>query len=187
MPRPLSSVPGCAVALVALVALLASACADRSGSGGTADTARAPDGGAPAGDTSAGAARPAARDSGILRRGAPLFAGITLSAVQRTRIRLIQTKYADEMRSIQRRIAPQLRVLRAARRSGDTAAAQAAWERTARDRAELKAVGSKIRAEVREVLTPEQRPRFDANAAALERRAADLERRRGMARSGSRP
>jgi len=184
MPRPLSSVSGCALALVAL---LATACVDRAGSGSPAETARAPSGGATGGDTSVGGARPAARDSGILRRGAPLFAGITLSAVQRTRIRLIQTKYADEMRAIQQRIAPQLRELRTARRSGDTAAAHAAWERTAGDRAELKAVGSRMRAEVREVLTPEQRLRFDANAAALERRAADLERRRGMARSGSRP
>ena len=179
MPRPLSSVSGCALALAAL---FAAACVDRSGSESTADTARAPGGGVPVGDTSPGGALPAARDSGILRRGAPLFAGITLSAVQRTRIRLIQIKYADEMRAVQQRIAPQLRELRAARRSGDTAAARTVWERTAGDRAELKAVGSRMRAEVREVLTPEQRPRFDANAAALERRAADLDRRRGMGR-----
>ena len=183
MPRPSLPASGCALALVAL---LAAACADRGGSASSGDTARAPGGGPPAGETTAVGARPATGDSGILRRGAPLFAGITLSAVQRTRIRLIQTKYADEMRGIQLRIAPQLRELRAARRSGDTAAARTAWDRTAGDRAELKAVGSRMRAEVREVLTPEQRPRFDANAAALERRAADLERRRGMARMKTR-
>jgi Spy/CpxP family protein refolding chaperone len=124
-------------------------------------------------------ARRSAREP-VPTRTIPAFDGIELSALQRTRVGLIQGRHADEMRAIQEHMAPALSALRAARRQGDTTAGRLAWERMASDRAALKAVGAKVRAEIREVLTPEQRARFDANSAALEARAADLDRRNGM-------
>jgi len=163
-----------ALAFVAAVRLTRTSSAD-------AGSAASPAAESAAGSSGADSATRARRAPGVNpRREPPLFAGIALSPVQRTRLRLIQTKYADEMRAAWERMAPERRALRDARRSGDSAAARQAWERSAGARAELKAIGSKMRAEMREVLTPEQRPRFDANAATVERRAADLDRRQGM-------
>jgi len=115
----------------------------------------------------------------VQRRSTTLFDGIELNGLQRTRVRLIQSRYADQMREISARIQPTLKELAAAQQRGDTAAAKRAWASSADDRAEFKAVGTRMRAEIREVLTGEQRTRFDANAKAIEARAASLDQRFG--------
>lgn len=128
----------------------------------------------------AAASTPAFGAPAAQRRSTTLFDGIELNGLQRTRVRLIQSKYADEMREISARIQPTLRELAAAQQRGDTAEAKRVWARSADDRTEFMTVGRRMRAEIREVLTGEQRTRFDANAKAIEARAASLDQRFGM-------
>lgn len=117
------------------------------------------------------------------RPGEESFAGVELSAVQRTRIRLMQERYVNRIRALQRRVMPVLYESRRAWLRGDSAAGAAAWARSAADRAALRAIGDSMRAEIRAILTAEQRPRFDRNVAAILARSDDLDRRQGRPKS----
>jgi Spy/CpxP family protein refolding chaperone len=128
------------------------------------------------------AARPA--PVGAMTR---MLAGIELSAVQRTRVRMIQAKYADELREVGRRLRPVIHELNQARYRQDTAAVGRLWAQSEPDRARGAELRTRMRAEIREVLTPEQRPRFDANTRALDQQSADLDRRLSSPPAGPAP
>jgi Spy/CpxP family protein refolding chaperone len=121
-------------------------------------------------------------DGGRPEAQQPPFQGIDLSAVQRTRIRLVQERYADRFREVQGRLLPKLRASSSAWNRGDSVEGAAAWARSAAERAELRAIGDSMQAEIREILTAEQRPLFDRNAAAVREQSEDLDRRQGQSR-----
>lgn len=119
--------------------------------------------------------------------GEETFEGIDLSAVQRTRIRLVQERYSDRVRAVQARVMPLVRQSRIAWVTGDSAVAVAAWAGSAADRAALRVLGDSMRVEIREILSDEQRPRFDRNVAAQLARSDDLDRRQGRPVPPARP
>lgn len=94
------------------------------------------------------------------------FRGVELTEAQRTKLRAIREQHAAQAKPIAQRMRPAMQEARTARQRGDTAAARAAFERTASDRAELKAIGERQRAAALAVLTPEQRAKVEANAKA---------------------
>jgi len=59
---------------------------------------------------------------------------------------------------------------RAARQRGDSAAARAAVDRTAGDRAKLHELAQRELSEVRGILTPDQQQRYDANVATMKQK-----------------
>jgi len=113
----------------------------------------------------------------VARGGTRMFDGIELSALQRTRVQLIQGRYAPELQRHLDSLRPTVRALNEARSRGDTAALRRLWAESEGDRQASKRISAQMRAEIREVLTPEQRARFDANVADQLRRADDLDRR----------
>lgn len=122
-------------------------------------------------------------DRGRPQAETPPFQGLDLSAVQRTRIRLVQERYADRFRAAQARLMPKLRASSSAWNRGDSVEGAAAWATSAAERAELRAIGDSMQVEFRKILTAEQRPIFDRNAAALRAQSDDLDRRRGQSRT----
>ncbi|HVE79038.1 MAG TPA: Spy/CpxP family protein refolding chaperone [Gemmatimonadaceae bacterium] len=113
-----------------------------------------------------------------------LFRGVNLTDAQRTQLRAIRDKYAAEQRPLRESMRPAMQEARQARQRGDTAAARAAFARTAETRTRMRALRDRQMAEVRAILTPEQQRTFDANLASAkqrhdERRAKMEARRKG--------
>lgn len=105
------------------------------------------------------------------RRGErALFRGVQLTQAQRTQLDSINQKYRAEAKSIRDSMRPALEEARAARQHGDSAGARAAWQRTADQRSQLRSLRERQLGEVRSMLTPEQRARFDQNEKALRAR-----------------
>ena len=100
------------------------------------------------------------------------FRGIDLTEAQRTQLRTIREQHAAQAKPIAQRLRPAMQEARAARQRGDTTAARAAFERTATDRAALKAIGERQRAAALAVLTPEQRAKVEATTKARQEKAA---------------
>lgn len=118
------------------------------------------------------------------RGRAGLLRGITLSDVEKTRVKAIRTKYSAEAKSLRESLRPALQDVRAARQKRDSAAAKAAWEKTAGDRQKLQALMQRERAEIRLALSPENQKLFDTNAKALEQRRAEWSKNGKGARKG---
>jgi Spy/CpxP family protein refolding chaperone len=86
------------------------------------------------------------------RRGGPggaraALAGLSLSSTQKSQIKTINKKYADQFKQLRQA-------------NGTNAGAQ-----NANARVQMQAIAERERAEIRGVLTPEQRTQFDANVA----------------------
>ena len=122
-------------------------------------------------------ARTGSPEGGAARGGTRMFDGIELSALQRTRVQLIQRRYAPELHRHLDRLRPAVRALNEARSRGDTAALRRLWAESEGDRRESKRISARMRAEIREVLTPAQQSRFDANVTTQQRKADNLDRR----------
>ena len=114
-----------------------------------------------------------------------LLRGITLSDAERTRVKAIRAKYADEAKPLRESLRPAMQDVRAARQKRDSTAAKAAWDRTAGDRQKLQALMQRERAEIRAALTPENQKMFDANAKTMEQRRAEW-REKGRGERGGR-
>jgi Spy/CpxP family protein refolding chaperone len=104
---------------------------------------------------------------------AGLFRGISLSDVEKGRVKEIHTKYSAEAKVLREAMRPAMQEARAARQNRDSAAVRVAWEKTAGDRQKLQALMQRERAEIRAALSPENQKVFDANAKALEERRAE--------------
>ena len=118
-----------------------------------------------------------------------LFRGIELTDAEKANLRAVGQKYQAEFEAIGRSMRPDVEAARAARQRGDTAAARAAFARTADERAQLEALIERVRVDARSALAPEHRAQFDANLARMKERAANrLERevRRSTWRPGGR-
>ena len=114
-----------------------------------------------------------------VRRGrgrAALLRGITLNDAEKTQMKAIRTKYVAEAKSLRESIRPAMQDLRAARQKHDSAAAKAAWDRTAGERQKLQALMQREQSEMRSALTPEHQKVFDANVKTMEQRRAEWSR-----------
>ena len=109
----------------------------------------------------ANGARKVGRNGGM--RGA--FRGVNLTDAQKTQMKAIHEKYAPQFKPLMESMRPAMTDARAARQRGDTAAARAAFARTADARSKVEALRLQERNELRGILTAEQQKAFDANLA----------------------
>jgi Spy/CpxP family protein refolding chaperone len=121
---------------------------------------------------------------GRVRDGA--LRGITLSDVEKTRVKAIHAKYSAEVKPLRESLRPALQKVRAARQARDSAAVKAALEQTKVEREKLWALMERQRTEIRSALTPENQKVFDANAKTLEQRRAEWSKK-GEGVHGDRP
>ena len=134
---------------------------------GSAVVAAAQQGAAPAPNA---AARHGRGEEGFGRR---LFRGITLTDQQKASVKQIHTKYRDQFKTLRESMRPAMQDARAARQRGDTAAARAAWQKTAATREQMRSVREQELAEVRGVLTADQQKVFDQNVSQMQARARE--------------
>lgn len=145
-----------------------------------------------------GSARERARGEGKRGKGQMgqrgmrgLLRGIELSQAERTQVEAVGQRYRAQFQSIRESMQPDLKAARDARQRGDTAAARAAFARTADERARLQTLMERMQGDVRTALAPEHRARFDANVTRMKermanRRDSDGWRGRGGRRGGNR-
>ena len=124
--------------------------------------------GTPAGQARAAESRPPRQRAGKARKAGrkadrAALRGVDLTDAQTAQLEALREKYKAEAKPIAGRVRPAMQEARAARQKGDTAAARAAFDRTAADRAALRAVNERQRAEMLAILTPEQRAKAEAN------------------------
>jgi Spy/CpxP family protein refolding chaperone len=112
-----------------------------------------------------------------------LVRDLNLTDAQRTQIRSIHDKYRPQFESIRTQARTQFDNIRALRQKGDTAGARAAIQR---QRTEIgnrvQAIRTQELAEVRNVLTAEQRTRFDAAQAERKKRMEEWQKNGGFDR-----
>jgi Spy/CpxP family protein refolding chaperone len=99
--------------------------------------------------------------------------GITLSEVEKTRLEAVHQKYRGQLKTIRESMRPDFEAARTARQRGDSAAARAAFARTADERAQLVALTERMRVDARAALAPDHRAQFEANVARLKERMAN--------------
>ncbi len=120
-----------------------------------------------------------------------LMRGINLTDAEKANLKAVGEKYHSQFETIRRSMRPDFEAARAARQRGDTAAARAAFARTADERAQLQALADRMRVDARAALAPEHRAQFDANVARMKERMANRRDgdgwggRRGGRREGS--
>lgn len=108
-----------------------------------------------------------ARDEGHGGRGPGHAAmrGVKPTEAQRAQIRAIHEKYKPQFESLRATMKPAMDEAKAARQRGDTAAARAAFAKTAASREQAQVLRTQEHAEIRAILTPAQQQTFDANVA----------------------
>ena len=88
---------------------------------------------------------------------------LNLTDAQRTQIRAIHEKYRPRIKAVHDQFKTQSDAARALRQKGDTAAARAAFQRLRTDmQARIQPIHQQQHAEIRNLLTAEQRTKFDA-------------------------
>ena len=106
---------------------------------------------------------------------------LDLSDSQKDQIKAIHAKYRTQFEQLRAQSRPDMEAARAARQRGDTAAARAAMTRARSFGTQVAALRQQEQAEVRAVLTAEQRTRLDARQAQMrERRAQHDSARKGV-------
>src|SRR5438874_1918954 len=109
-----------------------------------------------------GKGRPAATaDAQTLDRA--LFRGIQLSDAEKANIQAVREQYKPQFKSLQQSLRPNLQAARAARQSGDMAAARAKLQKTAAQREQTKRLTGQMRADYRNALMPQNQAKFDSN------------------------
>ena len=96
-----------------------------------------------------------------------LMKGVNLTNAQKTQAKQIRDKYKPQFESLRESMRPAGKEMREARQRGDSAAAKAAWDRTADTRAKMTTLREQQMSELRAILTPAQRTTFDANLAQM--------------------
>jgi Spy/CpxP family protein refolding chaperone len=102
---------------------------------------------------------------------------LNLTDAQRTQIRAIHDKYRPRIKAIHEQFKTQAEAARALRQKGDTAGARAAYQRLRTDvQAKIQPIRQQEQAEVRNVLTAEQRAKFDAAQTRMKERMQNRKR-----------
>jgi periplasmic protein CpxP/Spy len=101
-----------------------------------------------------------------------LLRGINLTDAEKANLKAVGEKYHGQFATIRQSMRPDFEAARAARQRGDTAAARAAFARTADERAQLQALTNRMHADARAALTAEHRAQFDTNVARMKERMA---------------
>jgi Spy/CpxP family protein refolding chaperone len=126
-----------------------------------------------------------ARRGGLEQRGMrALFRNINLTEAEKANLKAVGEKYRAQFTTIRQSMRPDMEAARAARQRGDTAAARAAFARTADERAQIRSLTERMHADARAALAPEHRAQFDANVARIKERLAN--RRNGDGFGGRR-
>jgi Spy/CpxP family protein refolding chaperone len=115
-----------------------------------------------------------------------LLRGLTLNEAEKTRLQAVGQKYRGQFDALWKSARPDFEAARAARQRGDTAAARAAFARTADERQKLAALTEQVRVDARAALDPEHRAQFDANVARMKERLANRVERWQEGRGGHR-
>jgi protein CpxP len=110
--------------------------------------------------------------------------GVKPTDAQKAQIKAIHDKYQAQFKSYRESMKPAMDEAKAARQRGDTAAARAAFEKTASTRQQAQALRSQESAEIRAILTPDQQKTFDANVAQMKTRGEHGRKGHGGKRSG---
>lgn len=127
---------------------------------------------------------------GKAKQGAHGMMGdLNLTDAQKEQIKAIHAKYRPQFQQLRASARPNMEAARTARQAGDTAAARAAMVRARTENtAAATALQQQQQAEIRAVLTAEQRVKFDARHAQMRERMAqrDSTQRKAGAREGKR-
>ena len=112
-------------------------------------------------------------------RGRSALRGVKPTDAQRAQIKAIHEKYKPQFESYRAAMKPAIDEAKAARQRGDTAAARAAFDKTAASRQQAQALRVQEQGEVRAILTPAQQQTFDANVAKANAKGDRMHRGRG--------
>ena len=130
--------------------------------------------------------QPQARGERVGRAGGMVFRGITLTEAQRTRVREVQQRYAEQRRELagQARAAAPKRArpdsaARGDRQRPDSAARAAFRAQREQLRARMQQLSERQFADLRTVLEPSQQATFDRNVSELKERMAQRGQGRG--------
>jgi Spy/CpxP family protein refolding chaperone len=105
------------------------------------------------------------RERGERGEGREMLRGVKPTDAQKAQIKAIHAKYKPQFESFRAATKPAMEEAKAARQRGDTAAARAAFDKTAGTRQQAMALRNQETAEIRAILTPAQQQTFDANVA----------------------
>ena len=120
---------------------------------------------APNGQMRAGRARGGRGEFGLGR-------DLNLTEAQKTQIKAIRQKYQPQNQALRERAKPFFDAAKAARQKGDTAGVRANIERAQQVMQSGQSVRTQELAEIRAILTPEQRAKFDARQKQMTERRA---------------
>lgn len=115
--------------------------------------------------------------------GRSALRGVKPTDAQKAQIKAIHDKYQTQFKSYRESMKPAMDEAKAARQRGDTAAARAAFDKTASARQQAMALRSQESAEIRAILTPEQQKTFDANVAQMKARGDKARKGHGKHRT----
>ena len=102
---------------------------------------------------------------------------LNLTETQRTQIRAIHDKYRPRIQAIHEQFKSQSDAARALRQKGDTAGARAAYQRLRTDvQARIQPIRQQEQTEIRNLLTAEQRTKFDAAQQRMKERMQNREK-----------
>ncbi len=90
-----------------------------------------------------------------------MMAELNLTPAQQTQIKAIHAKYAPQIKAEREKMRPEMEAARAARASGDTAAARADRAKFRSATGPMQQIHQQEMAEVRAILTPAQQAKFD--------------------------
>ena len=121
-----------------------------------------------------------------MRADAGLLRGITLSDAEKANLKAVHEKYAPQMKTVREQFKPQREAMRAARQRGDTAAVRALMEKNGpAERTAFQRIADAQRNDLRAALSPENRAKFDTNAAQMQKRMAKRAGKHGGRRPGT--
>ena len=119
------------------------------------------------------------------RNGRGFGADLNLTDAQKAQIKAIHEKYKPQAQALRTQAKPFLDAARAARQKGDTAAFRSNMEKARQVMQGGQTFRTQEQAEIRAVLTPEQRAKWDARQKQMADRRAKGERR-GFRKNGER-
>lgn len=120
------------------------------------------------------------------REGRGFGRDLNLTEAQKAQIKTIRQKYQPQNKAVRDRAKPFMEAARAARQKGDSAAFRTNMEQARQVMQGGQSVRTQEQAEIRAILTPDQRTKFDAHQKlAAERRAKGGEKGWGDKRGGN--